>query len=89
MLFFPLSSLILQKRLPTLAVETISDRYMATTNVASEQPDHHVRLCKFALAILVSSSDLFIDEDDQSKGLVKIRVRSLASARLDAERMAF
>lgn len=62
----------------TPAVETISDRYIATTNVITDQPDHPVRLCKFALAILVSTSDVLIDEDDHSRGFVKIRVRFLA-----------
>lgn len=55
-------------------VETVGDAYMAVTNLVKEQHDHVALMARFALDALETASGTLIDEDDPSKGSIKIRI---------------
>mmetsp|Transcript_3644 Transcript_3644/g.9171 ORF Transcript_3644/g.9171 Transcript_3644/m.9171 type:complete len:347 (+) Transcript_3644:1-1041(+) len=55
-------------------VETIGDAWMGVTNLAKSQSDHAVRIALFALDAVEAASHIVIDEEDESKGTVQIRV---------------
>ena len=55
-------------------VETVGDAYMTVTNLATVQPNHVQVMAVFAFAALKEASETLIDQDDPSRGYVKIRV---------------
>ncbi|CAB9514229.1 activated protein kinase catalytic subunit alpha-1 [Seminavis robusta] len=56
-------------------VETIGDAYMAVTNLVKDQDeDHCKRIADFAIEAIEAANDTLIDEDDEEKGCVNIRV---------------
>ena len=55
-------------------VETIGDAYVAVTNLVKDQPDHAARMADFAKAAVEEARMTLVDEDDLSKGHIKIRV---------------
>ena len=58
-----------------IQLETIGDAYIAATNLVKKQPhDHAKRMAEFSLQALQAARETLIDEDDPSKGYVKIRI---------------
>ena len=56
-------------------VETIGDAYMAVTNLVKDQSgDHAKRVAEFSIDALHAANETIVDEDDESKGFVNIRV---------------
>jgi serine/threonine protein kinase len=55
-------------------VETIGDAWMGVTNVVTQQSDHTKRIAAFALDAIQEASNTLVDEDDPSRGYVKIRI---------------
>ena len=56
-------------------VETIGDAYLAVTNLVKDQPNDHAKLiADFAIDAVKASNETLVDEDDESKGFVNIRV---------------
>lgn len=55
-------------------VETIGDAYVAVTNLVKDQPDHAARMADFAKAAVEQARKTLVDENDLSKGHIKIRV---------------
>lgn len=55
-------------------VETIGDAWMGVTNLASPQPDHTKRIAAFAIDAIRAAHTTLIDESNESKGFVNIRV---------------
>jgi len=56
-------------------VETIGDAYMAVTNlVADQESDHAMRIAMFAVEAIDAAAATLVDEEDPSKGRIKIRV---------------
>jgi cysteine-rich repeat protein len=55
-------------------VETIGDAYVAVTNLVKDQPDHAARMANFAKAAVEEARQTLVDENDLSKGHIKIRV---------------
>lgn len=47
---------------------------MTVTGLTSDQPDHAIAMAYFALDAVQAAATTLIDEDDPSKGPVKIRV---------------
>lgn len=47
---------------------------MAVANLVKDQPDHSRRIAEFAIDALKAANETLIDEDDESKGIVNIRV---------------
>eukprot|EP00977_Amphora_coffeiformis_P003530 scaffold674_cov130-Amphora_coffeaeformis.AAC.9 len=55
-------------------VETIGDSWMGVTNLVKDQPDHAIRVARFAMDALKAARDTFIDEEDPSLGKLNLRV---------------
>jgi len=55
-------------------VETIGDAYVAVTNLVKDQPDHAARMANFAKAAVEEARKTLVDENDLSRGHIKIRV---------------
>ncbi|KAG7339958.1 adenylate and guanylate cyclase catalytic domain containing protein [Nitzschia inconspicua] len=56
-------------------VETIGDAYMGVTNLDGMQVDDHVkRIASWAQDAIIAASKIQIDDEDLSRGFVKIRV---------------
>lgn len=55
-------------------VETIGDAYMAVANLAEKQPDHALRIARFAMSAVEAANSVLIKERDPSLGHVNIRV---------------
>mmetsp|Transcript_28762 Transcript_28762/g.81107 ORF Transcript_28762/g.81107 Transcript_28762/m.81107 type:complete len:526 (+) Transcript_28762:3905-5482(+) len=64
----------LSEKYDVFKVETIGDAYMACSNLAKEQPDHTLRIAKFAIEAIHVANQTLIDPDDPAKGTVTIRV---------------
>lgn len=47
---------------------------MAVTNLVKDQEDHAKRIAEFAVEALVAANETRIDEEDESRGVVNIRV---------------
>lgn len=53
----------------------ISDAYLAVTNLVEDQKDDHVkRIAEFSIDAVKAASEVFLDEEDISRGRVQIRV---------------
>lgn len=46
---------------------------MAVTNLVKEQTDHAKRIAEFAMAAIAAAQQTLIDEDDPSRGTIRIR----------------
>jgi len=55
-------------------VETIGDAYMAVGGLPEPQPDHTLRVARFALDARASAAEVPIDREAKGKGNVQIRV---------------
>lgn len=55
-------------------VETIGDLWMGVTNLASAQLDHAKRIAAFAIDAIRAANATLIDEGDEGKGFLNIRV---------------
>ncbi|KAI2500710.1 guanylate cyclase [Fragilaria crotonensis] len=64
----------LSRKHDVFKVETIGDAWMGVTNVATQQPDHAKRIAVFAMDAIKEANRTLIDEEDCSRGFVKIRV---------------
>ena len=64
----------LSRKHEVFKVETIGDAWMGVTNLAAPQPDHAKRIAAFAFDAIQAAAITMIDQEDGSKGFVKIRV---------------
>uniref|UniRef100_A0A7S1Y4G3 Guanylate cyclase n=1 Tax=Grammatophora oceanica TaxID=210454 RepID=A0A7S1Y4G3_9STRA len=55
-------------------IETIGDAYICVTNLSKDQPDHAARIARFSIDAMKAANTTLIDEEDPSKGYVRIRV---------------
>jgi serine/threonine protein kinase len=65
---------LLSRKHDVFKVETIGDAWMGVTNVATPQPDHAKRIAAFAMDAIKAAAITMIDQEDGTKGFVKIRV---------------
>jgi class 3 adenylate cyclase len=64
----------LSQKYDVFKVETIGDAYMCAGNLAQDQRKDHVkRIALFAIDAIQGAAETLIDEDDTSRGFVKIR----------------
>lgn len=65
----------LSRKHEVFKVETIGDAYMAVTNLVKNQSrDHAKRIAEFAIDAIKAANETYIDPEDESKGMVAIRV---------------
>eukprot|EP00873_Tetraselmis_striata_P015852 jgi/Tetstr1/436116/TSEL_024963.t1 len=64
----------LAEREGVFKVETIGDAYMAVANLAKRQPDHALRIARFAFGAIAAANSVPVKLDDPSLGTVSIRV---------------
>ncbi|CAK4685976.1 hypothetical protein LEN26_005966 [Aphanomyces euteiches] len=55
-------------------VETIGDAFVCCAGIPHEQPDHTLRIAKFAVEAVEAATKVPIDPEDPSKGCISIRV---------------
>eukprot|EP00804_Cyclotella_cryptica_P004550 CCRYP_006905-RB/>CCRYP_006905-RB protein AED:0.04 eAED:0.04 QI:102/1/1/1/0.8/0.66/6/1055/1315 len=56
-------------------IEVIGDAYLAVTNLVEDQSEDHVkRIAEFSIDAVSAANEIFLDEDDMSRGCVQIRV---------------
>jgi len=59
----------------SFALETIGDAYMGVTNLLGDQNNTHVKhIAEFAIDMITEASKILVDEEEPSKGYIKIRV---------------
>ena len=52
-----------------------TDAYMGVTNLEGNQDDTHVKqIAEFAIDLIIEASKILIDDEEPSKGYIKIRV---------------
>lgn len=54
-------------------VETIGDAFMAVAGIPYQQPDHALRVARFALEAVAAANTVAVDEANPDEGFVNIR----------------